>query len=133
MAKEAHEFKEKAKRCYDSGDKAGAHAASVKGKELMAASDRLHQAAAETIFQYRNGKKPKTYIDLHGLFVDEALRYLTKRMDSLKKGDLEVVTGAGHHSENHVAKIKPAVIKLFQDRHLRFEPINAGDLKVHLG
>ena len=42
------------------------------------------------------------------------------------------VTGAGHHSENHVAKIKPAAIALFKERRLKFSEINAGDLKVHL-
>ena len=117
---------------FGAGDKAAAHAASVKGKDLDAEVARLHARAAATIFAYRNEGHAETFIDLHGLLVDEALRFLTQRLDALKQGDLEVVTGAGHHSENHVAKIKPAAIALFKERRLKFAEINAGDLKVHL-
>ena len=132
VSKQRDECKHAAKEAYDRGDKKAAHDASLKGKDLDAKVAKLHAAAAETIFQYRNGDKPKTFIDLHGLLVDEALSYLGRRLDALKTGDLEVVTGAGHHSADHVAKIKPAAIKLFHDRHLKFSEINAGDLKVHL-
>ncbi|KAH8091499.1 2',3'-cyclic-nucleotide 3'-phosphodiesterase [Aureococcus anophagefferens] len=132
LSKKRDGFKHDAKAAYDRGDKAAAHAASVKGKDLDAEVARLHARAAATIFAYRNKGHPETFIDLHGLLVDEALRFLTQRLDTLKQGDLEVVTGAGHHSENHVAKIKPAAIALFKERRLKFSEINAGDVKVHL-
>ena len=44
---------------------------------------------------------------------------------------LEVVTGAGHHSEDHQAKIKPAVIEYLGKKKLRWEELNAGDLLVY--
>ena len=84
---------------------------SERGKELDAQAKKLHDQAAHAIYLHRNGGRPDNYIDLHGLFVEEALRFLKERLKTFAPGEkLEVVTGAGHHSEDHQAKIKPAVI-----------------------
>lgn len=113
------------------GDKKGAHAESLEGKKRAADAARLHKAAAETIYLHRNGGRPDTSIDLHGLYVNEALGYLQQRLKIMDRGDkLDVITGAGHHSDDHIAKIKPAVVDLLKKKRLRYEELNAGELRV---
>ena len=57
------------------------------------------------------------YLDLHGLFVDEAVRATTERLDALALagggGELELVPGAGHHSAGGKAATA------FRERRLR--------------
>ena len=70
------------------------------------------------IFQHRNEGAEKTYIDLHGLRVKEALGFLQKRLSRFLANDtadkLECVTGAGNHFPGQLAKIRPAVSQLCQ-------------------
>lgn len=59
-----------------------------------------------------NQKQPRGTIDLHGLYVKEAIEQTEKAIaDGQRSGldELRVITGKGIHSKNHQAKIKPAV------------------------
>jgi DNA-nicking Smr family endonuclease len=66
---------------------------------------------------HRNEGHDADYLDLHGLHVDEAIEATKKKLELLKSGaigHLEVVTGAGHHSESGKAAIRPAVEELLK-------------------
>lgn len=133
VQKRAREAKRQSHELWEKGDKAGAKTMSNNGKELDTQAKKLHVQAAHAIYLHRNGGRPDNYIDLHGLFVEEALRFLKERLTTFAPGEkLEVVTGAGHHSEDHQAKIKPAVIAYLARKKLRWEELNAGDLLVYI-
>jgi DNA-nicking Smr family endonuclease len=66
-------------------------------------------------------------IDLHGLFVQEAIQATNDFLNfhtsnlSLHGNDMtnvsvNIITGVGHHSVDNLPKIKPAVKKLLEDR-----------------
>lgn len=75
------------------------------------------------------------YIDLHGQFVEEALSLLRERLSLLLRNGhddrLECIVGAGHHSKNHVARIKPAVHKLIKKMNLHYDVDNAGKYTIY--
>jgi DNA-nicking Smr family endonuclease len=93
-----------------------------------------NKEASDAIYHHRNDGKGDLYLDLHGLYVEEALRFTTERLSSLAKTkgkNLELITGAGHHSADHVAHIKGKVIELLKEKALKFSEKNAGELLVH--
>mmetsp|Transcript_987 Transcript_987/g.1710 ORF Transcript_987/g.1710 Transcript_987/m.1710 type:complete len:139 (+) Transcript_987:481-897(+) len=96
---------------------------------------KYNEQAAKVIFERRNKGKPILFIDLHGLTVKEALSYLEERLNKLLANDvddsLHCVTGAGHHSPGHLAKIKPAVHDLIIKMKLRYEVENVGEYIIH--
>jgi DNA-nicking Smr family endonuclease len=64
-----------------------------------------------------NKQSPPGTIDLHGLYVKEAIERTEKAIaDAQRQGteELRVIVGKGIHSQGHVAKIKPAVQGLMQ-------------------
>jgi DNA-nicking Smr family endonuclease len=64
-------------------------------------------------------------VDLHGLYVKEAIRYTDEAIEGAKRrGDAEVhlIVGKGLHSAGHVAKIKPAIAELMQKCALAASP-----------
>ena len=75
------------------------------------------------------------YIDLHGQFVEEALSLLKERLSLLLKNGhddrLECIVGAGRHSKNHAARIKPAVHALIKKMKLRYDVDNAGKYTIY--
>jgi hypothetical protein len=75
-------------------------------------------------------------IDLHGLLVAEAVDATKQFVKSNvgKKKTVEVITGAGHHSANHHAAIKPAIIELCKEEkwELDSQPKNEGSFILHV-
>lgn len=64
-----------------------------------------------------NRDSPPGTIDLHGLYVKEAIERTEGAISSAQqRGDqeLRVIVGKGLHSQGHVAKIKPAVEDLMR-------------------
>lgn len=64
-----------------------------------------------------NKKQPAGSIDLHGLYVKEAIEQVEKAVSNGQRSglaELRIITGKGNHSVNHQAKIKPAVAQLMQ-------------------
>ena len=103
LSHQCGELKRRAKHSWDAGDKKAAHEFSGGAKKLEPEVAALHAAAAEVIFDFRNHGTSRSFIDLHGLRVDEAMTYLARRLlDLSQSGEahatLEVVTGAGQHA-----------------------------------
>lgn len=120
-----------------SGDGGKAHDLSAEGKKHQARQDQLDDEASSWIFvgTYRcllsniairstvltysenNRDSPPGTLDLHGLYVKEAIeRTETAVREAQGRGDeeLRVIVGKGIHSQGHVAKLKPAVEDLMR-------------------
>lgn len=110
---------------------------SLKGTVHKANMVRLDKAASTKIFQENNqGLMPDT-VDLHGLFVLEAKVYFddaVRRAQDCGELSLHVIVGRGNHSENNIARIKPAIQEYGQSLGLDVEvdPFNNGCLVVSL-
>lgn len=80
---------------------------------------------------FSNKNNPETTIDLHGLFVDEALRFVEERINKLKGSNktLEIITGAGNHSKT-TALIKPKIIEVLTTNKLSFQEVKNGQIDV---
>jgi DNA-nicking Smr family endonuclease len=126
---EAHQLKLRAKEAaqqsqseYCSGFKAEAKALSIKKANLYIQMNEKNQQAAELIFQHFNRNRSNNVIDLHGLYVAEALKYLKNKLDECREGkilQLTVITGIGNNSPNRIAKIKPEVEKFVHQNCLK--------------
>ncbi|KAF9949692.1 hypothetical protein BGZ72_008576 [Mortierella alpina] len=111
---------ELATQAYLRNDGAAAAKLSAQGRDYNDLMMTTHREASRQIFNSRNqtmvqtSKKGETWIDLHGLHVDEALAFLDEFMEKLETecytGTVYVVTGTGNHSTNARAKLKPAVM-----------------------
>ena len=78
-------------------------------------------------------------IDLHGLTVHEALSVVGQRVQVWRQAPLgedgvrlplEIVTGRGVHSRNHVSVVRSAVVRMLGQRGLRVDTSDAGVLYV---
>ncbi|KAI0276596.1 hypothetical protein BGY98DRAFT_985173 [Russula aff. rugulosa BPL654] len=99
------------------------------------AVERLNKEAATAIFNQKNKNLPNGTIDLHGLYVNEALKYAKLEFQSaVLRSDKVVrfIVGKGLHTKDGKAKIRPAVEKLCKERGFtyRLDPNNAGILIV---
>ena len=109
-------------------------AAHAKKREL----EEEQKAAAQRIFKRKNTGYGLEQMDLHGLHLDEAMERVRERLKKLEAGDVasvEIITGAGHHSEGNKARIKPAVEALLKERSstLSYEEMGGGGgFKVRL-
>ncbi|EGN99955.1 hypothetical protein SERLA73DRAFT_106863 [Serpula lacrymans var. lacrymans S7.3] len=122
---------------YSNHDGALAKELSEKGKEHERNMERLNDEASEWIFKENNSDRKPGEIDLHGLFVKEAVVYTDRAIQvARQRGDSQIhlIVGKGLHSPQHIAKIKPAMEELMQKHQLLAEvdPHNAGVLIVHL-
>jgi DNA-nicking Smr family endonuclease len=74
-------------------------------------------------------------IDLHGLHATEAVLATQQYIEAQigKRKMVEVVTGAGHHSYKGPV-LRPAILKLFQEKGWKFEKHahNDGSFTVYL-
>lgn len=100
-------------QAFKRGDKEIAKDLSKEAKKFKTLADKENQVAADKLFAYHNAGKAADEIDLHGLYVQEAIDRLTRRVnDSKSSGQniLVIIVGRGLHSQG-TPKIKPAVIK----------------------
>jgi len=136
LAAEQQQFLSDTKHAFYNGD-----AATIKElKEKRIAYQNLivaaNKKAADAIFDQNNRRYPTLKIDLHGLYVREAIQKLSQRIDkavSENVHELIVVVGRGLNS---VAgpKIQPAVEKYAKERHIPCQNIlAAGCLVLDLG
>jgi len=119
-AKQRNQCFEMATQAYLRNDGAAAAQLSNKGREYNELMMTTHRDASRQIFNSRHQSmiksevKGETWIDLHGLHVEESLVFLDEFMAKLEKeiytGTVYIVTGTGHHSVNKKAKLRPAVI-----------------------
>ncbi|VDC06990.1 unnamed protein product [Peniophora sp. CBMAI 1063] len=122
---------------YDSGERGRAKELSNEGQAHKAEMGRLNREASEWIFRENNKTCLPGEIDLHGLFVKEAIEFSDKGIeDAQRRGEseLRLIVGKGNHSFDGQAKIKPAIEELMRKYKLTaaLDPDNAGVLIVQL-
>jgi len=128
---------EQSHEAYSRGDGALAKELSNKGKAHQREMEGLNKEASEWIFTENNRDSQPGEVDLHGLYVKEAITYTDRAIqEARRRGDREVhlIVGKGLHSTGHVAKIKPAIEELMQKHQLvaELDPRNAGVLIIGL-
>ncbi|OSD03956.1 DUF1771-domain-containing protein [Trametes coccinea BRFM310] len=128
---------DEAHRAYESGDGARAKELSNKGKAAQQEMERLNEQAAEWIFRENNTDSGPGEVDLHGLYVKEAIRFTDKSIQEARaRGDskIRLIVGKGLHSSGGVAKLKPAIEELIQKHGLvaELDEHNAGVLIVNI-
>ncbi|KAK9900311.1 DUF1771-domain-containing protein [Cystobasidium minutum MCA 4210] len=126
-----------ASAAYKSGDGARAKELSNEGKMHQRRKEELNDQAADFIFAANNRNQPRGSIDLHGLYVQEAIERTERAVqDAQSQGldELRIITGKGIHSNQGIAKIKPAIEKLMVKYNLaaHLDPHNTGVLIVSL-
>ncbi|CUS10723.1 unnamed protein product [Tuber aestivum] len=97
-----------AHEAYASGDRALAHALSQKGKRHGENMKAYNEQAKNFIFSINNAGLSRDTMDLHGLYVEEAMDVLRGRMADIRRGGLWVIVGRGNHSVGE-ARLRPAI------------------------
>lgn len=123
-AKKRGEYYEQSQQAYKSGDGAKAKEFSELGKKEQALMEESNRQAADLVFNSKNKNQPADSIDLHLLLVTEAVERTEARIAQClqkKEDHLIIIHGAGHHSKNNKQMIKPAVVKLLNEKGLKFE------------
>lgn len=97
--------------------------------------EELNKQASDYIFIENNKDSKPGEVDLHGLYVKEAIARADEAINNAKaegRTQLSLIVGKGLHSQGGVAKIKPAIEDLMQKHHLKaqMDPHNAGVLIV---
>ncbi|KAG8808859.1 hypothetical protein FRC17_003740 [Serendipita sp. 399] len=128
---------EESKRAYESGDGAKAKQLSEEGKKHKAEMEHLNKEASDWIFHANNTDSGPDEVDLHGLYVKEAISRTEQAvLAAQQRGDptVRLIVGKGLHSQGHVAKLKPAIEELMVKYQLaaQLDPHNAGVLIVQL-
>ncbi|TPX45398.1 hypothetical protein SeMB42_g01700 [Synchytrium endobioticum] len=103
---------QRATEAYKSGDPRLAKQLSLEAHAYNSRMESLHAAASSQLYSARNkSTSSNNTLDLHGLYPQEAIQMLEKRLHLLRKsgGSVWVITGTGHHSRNSQAKLGPAV------------------------
>lgn len=136
QAKHSH-FAAEASKAYQSGDKAEASALSQKSKMCQAEAERLNGEAASWVFRENNTDSAADEIDLHGLFVKEAIIALDARIQVCLQNNqplLKAIVGKGLHSKTHIAKLRPAVMSHCNEQRIPVEidSHNPGVVLIHL-
>jgi DNA-nicking Smr family endonuclease len=106
---------------YRCGNRAVAKDLSEKGKAEQLLMEKYNDAAAMLYFERNNKFKPEDEIDLHGLFVKEAVIIVEKKIKQArleKRKSLVFIVGVGNHSADGIVKLKPAIEKLITDYRL---------------
>lgn len=119
LQKQAKQISEKSQHEYQHGSRSEAKSLSNEKTHLYEEMNRKNHQAAQLIFAHYNQNQPETTIDLHGLYVSEAIKYLEERLERCrrkKSRQLTVITGAGNNSIDRIPKIKPEV-EAFARKH----------------
>jgi len=128
---------EQSHAAYAHKDGAAAKELSNEGKAHQREMERLNAEASAWIFRENNLDSKPGEVDLHGLYVKEAITYTDKSIaEARARGDKEIrlIVGKGIHSRNHAAKLKPAIEDFVQKYNLvaTIDPENSGVLIVSL-
>jgi DNA-nicking Smr family endonuclease len=129
---------QRSRECYSRGDHSGAKRHSEEAKRQGELMKTLNKQAADLAFQENNNSlasNDRYRLDLHGLFVKEALERLDKRLcewlretKTKQRQPLCFIVGKGNRSVGGKARIKPAVEQELRRRQLCFQldPSNEG-------
>ncbi|KAF8135389.1 hypothetical protein EV363DRAFT_792374 [Boletus edulis] len=129
---------QQSKEAYERRDRARAKALSDEGKRHALKMETLNADASTTIFKENNRDRDACEVDLHGLFVKEAIVYSEKAVSSARQrgySEIRLIVGQGNHSEKGIPRLKPALQEDMQMRghHVEADPKNPGVLVVQLG
>jgi len=119
------------------GEKGQAHTLSEEKKGWQKKKDEENRRAAKLILDPQKWQTSEE-IDLHGLYLDEALdatqaflKHWSKKASG--KNIVLIITGAGHHSENNKAVIRPKVEEFLKEQRLQYESVHGnGAFRVTL-
>lgn len=123
-AKLRGKYFDESQAAFKKGDKAEAKVLSDKGKAEAEKMKEANKKAADLVFKSKNKNQPPDSIDLHLLYVEEAIERTEARLEEVRKqkGDhLIVIHGAGHHSKDNKQLIKPAVVKMLNEKGIKFK------------
>ncbi|KAH9083553.1 hypothetical protein EDB83DRAFT_2212788 [Lactarius deliciosus] len=133
------EARHKAKNAKKKGRLGAAHAHKQDAIAHEGEMKELDKRAAKIFFRENNkvGRREGGKIDLHGLYVAEAIQVAEDQVQTARgRGDevVRFIVGKGLHSDAGEAKIRPALENLFTKRGLihSLDPDNAGVLIVQL-
>lgn len=135
MYQKRSQLSSQSQEAYKSGDKQRAHELSTELKQALQLAENYNRQAAEYVFRENNTDSAEDEIDLHGLYVKEAEWILQKRISEClrtQQSHLKVIVGKGLHSQNGIAKLKPAVDQLCDESGLKhyIDPKNTGVLVI---
>ncbi|KAI0276595.1 hypothetical protein BGY98DRAFT_919242 [Russula aff. rugulosa BPL654] len=135
MKREEQEAHKRAKHAHQIRDYNAEDAHKRDALRHKRAMEYLNNEAAKAIFLQKNEGRTDGMIDLHGLYVEEALEYANKEFQSALLRNNKVVrfiVGKGLHAKNGKAKIRPALEKICNERGLThyLDPRNPGVLVV---
>ncbi|KAN0114091.1 hypothetical protein V8E52_007067 [Russula decolorans] len=136
LQRERHEALKLANHARKKGDYDAAARYKQDVQKCKSGVEFLNKVAADVIFTKKNKGRPDGMIDLHGLYVGEALEYAELAFELAALEDDKVarfIVGKGLHAKDGKAKIRPALEKLCQERGFTYylDPKNAGVLIVH--
>lgn len=117
---EAWEYSQKSRDAWQRGDKKQAAEYKAERLELEKRAALLNDKAADQIFRHTNAGRGKNEMDLHGLYVNEALEYVERRIEEArrkKRNHLVIITGRGNNSRGGIAKLKPSVMERLMQKH----------------
>ncbi|WFD43979.1 hypothetical protein MPSI1_002644 [Malassezia psittaci] len=125
------------KSAYSRGDHARAKQLSDQGNYHKQQMELLNARAVDWIYAANNADSPPGTIDVHGLYVKEALAKVDQviaQAQAQRFPHLRIIVGKGIHSRDHVSKIRPAVEDLLRKYNVaaRIDPKNHGVLIVDL-
>ncbi|GBG28707.1 Smr domain-containing protein YPL199C [Hondaea fermentalgiana] len=132
---EAQKLYDEADRLFEAARNAGSSEESRDLKDQAHAKRReaeeANERAARVIFEHKNGGYGLDQMDLHGLYVKEAMHFVEERLrkvdDKLRANEMElvIIPGQGIHSSG-AAKIKPTVEQYLRDNNYPYELDPAG-------
>lgn len=126
---------QRSQEAYRNGNKKEAHELSLEKKRLIELAEERNRQASNAVLHQMNRARPENELDLHGLYVEEAILAVRRRLESRDDfSDLIIITGRGNRSQGQVAKIKPAIIEFLSENGYNFIPNdpNDGCIKVKL-
>ncbi|KAJ3181994.1 hypothetical protein HDU87_000332 [Geranomyces variabilis] len=135
---------ERSRAAFSANRKADAKQLSTEGKAHAAEMARCNALAAKAAQNAHNNNNGSSFsssstrqIDLHGLFVKEALEALNAHVAKCRSEGVthtKVITGQGLHSKDGMAKIKPAAEEWCVKNRVRAteDPRNAGVVNLEL-
>ena len=132
-AQERNKLYQESQEEYKKGNGQKAKELSEKAKEMDKLMKSSNKKAEEAIIKPQKINQ-SGIIDLHGLYLSEAIniiKQILKRKKKLKFKELKIITGLGNHSHNNIPKIKPAIIKILDEKKYKYK-INKGEIILYL-
>jgi len=127
----------KSKEAHERHEHSLAKRLSDQGKRHALKMDTLNAQASAMVFKENNQDKPTGKVDLHGLYVKEAISYSKMALKEARlRGDSEMrlIVGRGKHSDGGISRLKPVILKTMRvlKVHVHVDPKNPGVLRCDL-